>query len=87
MDYVEFLMWLKDKYCQDCPVVAFGGSYAAMLAVWMRMKYPHIIDMAHGASPPIFYFRNRKNLDYNIFYQIVTKNYQMHNANCPNVIR
>lgn len=58
-----------------------------MLAVWMRMKYPHIVDMAHGASAPIYYFRNRKGLDYNVFYQIVTKNYQMHSNNCPNVIR
>lgn len=68
-------MWLKESRCTDCPVIAFGGSYAAMLAVWMRMKYPHIVDIAHGASAPIFYFKNRKGLDYNVFYQIVTKNF------------
>lgn len=81
------MTWFKEKYCENCPVIAFGGSYAGMLAVWMRMKYPHVVDMAHGASAPIFYFKNRKGLDYNIFYQIVTKNYQIHSGNCPNVIR
>ena len=75
MDYVQFLTYLKATVCPDCPVIAFGGSYAGMLAVWMRMKYPHVVDMAHGASAPVFYFKNRKNLDYNVFYQIVTKNF------------
>lgn len=87
MDYVVFLQWIKEKYCSDCPVVAFGGSYAGMLAAWMRMKYPHVVDMAHAASGPIYYFANRKNLDLNVFYQIVTKNYQMYSQNCPDVIR
>jgi hypothetical protein len=43
--------------------------------------------MAHSASGPIYYFANRKNFDINVFYQIVTKNYQMHSQNCPDVIR
>lgn len=68
MDYVNFLTFIKQTQCPDCPIVAFGGSYAGMLATWMRMKYPYIIDMAHAASAPIYYYKNRKNLNLGIFY-------------------
>jgi len=58
-----------------------------MLATWMRIKYPFIVDAAHAASAPIYYYKNRKDFDLGIFYQIVTDNYKMHSQNCPNVIR
>lgn len=87
MDYVEFLRFIKKTYCKDCPVIVFGGSFGGMIATWMRMKYPFIVDAAHAASAPIYYYRNRQNLDLGVFYQIVTKNFAMHSANCPNVIR
>ena len=58
-----------------------------MMAAWMRIKYPFIIDAAHAASAPIYYYRNRKNFDIGIFYKIVTSNYEMHNKNCASVIR
>lgn len=87
MDYVEFIQFLKKTYCADCPVIVFGGSFGGMLATWMRMKYPNVVDIAHAASAPIYYYRNRKGLDLGIFNQIVTKNYERHNPNCPNAIR
>lgn len=87
MDYVEFIQFLKKTYCADCPVIVFGGSFGGMLATWMRMKYPNVVDIAHAASAPIYYYRNRKGLDLGIFNQIVTKNYERHNVNCPNAIR
>ena len=58
-----------------------------MLATWIRMKYPHVVDMAHAASAPIYYYRNRKNFNIGIFYEIVTKNYRMHSQNCEDTIR
>jgi hypothetical protein len=58
-----------------------------MLASWIRMKYPNVVDFAHAASAPIYYYKNRQGLDLGVFFQIVTKNYQMHNSNCPDVIR
>ena len=87
MDYVEFIKFIKGRYCEDCPVLVFGGSYAGMLSAWMRMKYPNVVDVAHAASAPIYYYHNRKNFDIGVFYQIVTKNYEMHNSNCPSVIK
>ena len=75
MDFVEFVHFLKKTYCSDCPVIAFGGSFAGNLAAWMRMKYPNVIDMAHASSAPLYYYNNRKDFDIGIIYKLVTKNY------------
>ena len=87
MDFVEFIKFLKNKYCTDCPVITFGGSYGGMLSAWIRMKYPNVVDFSHAASAPIYYYKNRQNFDLGVFFQIVTKNYAMHNTNCADVIR
>lgn len=57
MDYVQLIKDIKtqNKY-KNSPVIAFGGSYGGMLAAWMRMKYPHIIEGAHAASAPLLFF-------------------------------
>lgn len=51
-----------------------------MLAAWIRMKYPNVVDGSVAMSAPIYYFQNRKDLDYTIFFNISTINFAAYNA-------
>jgi len=51
-DYADIIMQLRPS--NDTPVVVTGASYAGMLAAWMRMKYPHVVDGAIASSAPVF---------------------------------
>ena len=52
-----------------------------MLAAWIRFKFPNIIDGSLAASAPIFYFMNRKNLNFEIFYNISSVSYTKNGCN------
>ncbi|XP_037947863.1 lysosomal Pro-X carboxypeptidase [Teleopsis dalmanni] len=67
------------------PVIAFGGSYGGMLAAWMRMKYPHIIEGALAASAPILQFNGITPCD--IFSKITTSIYTSYSKNCSTNIK
>mmetsp|Transcript_59726 Transcript_59726/g.82932 ORF Transcript_59726/g.82932 Transcript_59726/m.82932 type:complete len:127 (+) Transcript_59726:332-712(+) len=69
-DYIDFLQYLKsDIYkCPTCPIIAFGGSYGGMLAAWIRMKFPNVIDGSMALSAPIVYFMNREDLKLESFF-------------------
>ena len=56
-DYASFVLSLKANLSAPAaPVVVLGGSYGGMLAVWMRLKYPHIVMGAVASSAPILSF-------------------------------
>eukprot|EP00050_Salpingoeca_kvevrii_P017699 m.67439 g.67439 ORF g.67439 m.67439 type:complete len:617 (-) comp7680_c0_seq1:23-1873(-) len=64
-DYAMLVPELKARNnLTESKVVVFGGSYGGMLAAWMRMKYPNVVDGAISASAPIWAFPlNRPPLD------------------------
>lgn len=45
-DYVDLITNLTSgqKPGRKSPVIAFGGSYGGMLAAYLRIKYPHIVQ-------------------------------------------
>lgn len=76
MDYVELIKTLKQKYgAEDKAVIAFGGSYGGMLAAWMRMKHPHVIQGALASSAPIFYFKGASNGTETRYFDIITEDF------------
>eukprot|EP01017_Pseudomicrothorax_dubius_P007947 TRINITY_DN12562_c0_g1_i1.p1 TRINITY_DN12562_c0_g1~~TRINITY_DN12562_c0_g1_i1.p1 ORF type:complete len:512 (+),score=128.70 TRINITY_DN12562_c0_g1_i1:125-1660(+) len=85
-DFVYFLKWYKAQLCKDCPLIAFGGSYGGMLASWLRMKFPNVVDGAIASSAPILYFKDIT--DPAAFYSIVTENYRRSAVvGCPDTIQ
>jgi lysosomal Pro-X carboxypeptidase len=47
-DFAEVIVMVQRKYAKNgrLPVIAIGGSYGGMLATYIRIKYPHLVDMA-----------------------------------------
>jgi len=53
-DLSNFISSMKEKYnLQNRKWIVFGGSYPGSLALWSRLKYPHLIDGAVSASAPL----------------------------------
>ncbi|KAK9809908.1 hypothetical protein WJX72_001411 [[Myrmecia] bisecta] len=74
-DYAELVTDLKrELHAEHSPVIGFGGSYGGMLASWMRLKYPHILDGAIAGSAPIWsFFGEDPPYDAGSFSKIVTR--------------
>ncbi|KAJ4842208.1 hypothetical protein Tsubulata_005856 [Turnera subulata] len=56
-DFAQVITGVKKNLsAENCPVVAFGGSYGVMVASWLRLKCPHIVTGALASSAPILDF-------------------------------
>lgn len=46
-DAAYFIDYKKiEKNIRDSKVIVFGGSYAGNMAAWIRIKYPHLIQVS-----------------------------------------
>jgi dipeptidyl-peptidase II len=83
-DYAHLLLHLKERY-NNAHVIAYGGSYGGFLAAFMRIKYPHIVDMSLAASAPIR--TASRQMAPTTFFATVTNTFNLANPACPDLMR
>lgn len=47
--FIETIKKSRGEY-ESSKVVFFGGSYPGALAIWFRIKYPHLVDVVYASS-------------------------------------
>ncbi|KAK9693693.1 Serine carboxypeptidase S28 [Popillia japonica] len=82
-DVVYFIQYVKANTpgFANSQVVVIGGSYSASMATWIRLKYPHIIDIAYASSAPV-----RAVADFYEYYEVVDHNIGLVSQECLNTI-
>lgn len=80
-DFAVLIDFLKQQYKNAGAVVSFGGSYGGMLAAWMRMRYPNLVQGAIASSAPIGCIS--ANYSGPSYWQVVTQTAKWEDRNCP----
>lgn len=85
-DYADLIDYLQgNKIEPRYPVIAFGGSYGGMLAAYIRIKYPHLVNGAIAASAPIHMYPGMVPCE--VYDRIVTSSFNIANKKCVTNIR
>ncbi|KAL3718208.1 hypothetical protein ACJRO7_003357 [Eucalyptus globulus] len=84
-DYVAVIMHVKrERNAIKSPVIVVGGSYGGMLALWLRLKYPHVALGALASSAPVLYFEDITPQD--AYYSVVAKDFKETSETCHQAI-
>lgn len=84
-DFADVIKMYKSKY-NITSVVSFGGSYGGMLAAWMRLRYPQLVDVAVAASAPLPMMAQVAKPK-QAFFEIVTNDFRAVDERCPDIVR
>ncbi|KAB0790982.1 hypothetical protein PPYR_05208 [Photinus pyralis] len=63
-------------------VIIRGCSYPGMLVTWMRVRFPHIVDISYASSAPL-----GVGLDYPEYFEVVNDVYANVSTNCIETVR
>ncbi|XP_003748099.1 lysosomal Pro-X carboxypeptidase-like [Galendromus occidentalis] len=86
-DYAAILSHLKANHtgATKSEIVVWGAGYSGMLAVWMRVKYPHIAKLAYASSAPIGFYSGE--VPCGKFLKAVTSVFRSESETCVQSIR
>ncbi|KAI4464559.1 protease s28 pro-x carboxypeptidase-related [Holotrichia oblita] len=80
-DVVYFIKYVKEALNLDGKVVVVGASYSASMATWIRLKYPHLVDIAYASSGPV-----RAVADFYEYYEVINDNIGLVSEECLTTI-
>lgn len=67
-DIAEFIQYIKETYVgtENSKVILYGEEYGSALAVWARLKYPHLVDGVWASSAYVSPVINHANMAVNL---------------------
>eukprot|EP00051_Salpingoeca_urceolata_P010330 m.126034 g.126034 ORF g.126034 m.126034 type:complete len:497 (-) comp16670_c0_seq3:163-1653(-) len=89
-DYLVILDYVRTAWnvSQTAPVITIGGSYPGMLAGYMRLQHPNMIDAALASSAPVRYHQGvTPSVASGAFFKVVTESFARNDPNCPTYVR
>ncbi|CAO2819573.1 unnamed protein product [Amaranthus hypochondriacus] len=85
-DFADIIQHIKKNLsAPNSPVIVIGGSYAGMLAVWYRLRYPLLSIGALASSAPLLNFGVIAPQHQNCW--IVSQDFKEKSEKCYNIIR
>ena len=92
-DYANIVTSLKANTpgLENCPVIAFGGSYGGTLTTLLRTTYPNIVDGGLAASAPVGYYDpehwSEHGVDQYTWADIASRDYHEADSKCMPAIQ